>query len=324
MIEKKTIKSYCMKDQLPELMKLLEETDSENEYYEKFKKRFIDKEKKQYDIDNSSLVSILHEFEEYYISVFYERISRGKARKNLRLQLRKILKKYRLTMWFLEKDIKKLFNKEGYHYLGNTTSGFLGPYIWEKNEKVIYQIEIPCGVVELPVYFMHGYVMNSWLDYISLGSTGTGGWVKKHGLYCNYNLYKDILDKPNFTISFLKHEAQHNLDIQNKQYSMNSTVLEYRAKLAELVYYPNLDLLEKFLLHAKNDSRLSHPQAQFWVITDLSNRIFDKDYVNDIKDWEPKLKEIQQHCSKLLTSYNRCKKSRILGSIHYFIRTRFG
>jgi len=323
MIDKKTINSYCMKNQLPELMKLLEETDSKNEYYSKFKKRFIDREKKQYDIDNSSLVSILHEFEEYYISVFYERIPRGKAKRNLRIQLCKILKKHRLTMLFLDKDIKKVFNKEGFNYLGNTTSGYYGPYIWKKSEKVVYQIEIPAGVVELPVYFMHGFVMNSWLDYISFGSTGTGGWSKKHGLYCNYNSYKDTLDKPDFKISFLKHEAQHNFDFQNKKYGMNSTMLEYRAKLAELVYYPNLDLLEKFLLHAKNDKRLSHPQAQFWVITDLSNRIFNKDYVSDIKEWEPKLKEIQQHCSELLTSYNRCKKSRILAKMYYFMRRLF-
>ena len=320
MIEKKTIQTYCVKNQLPELFSLLEKNDSEDVYYSKFKKMFIDREKKHYDINNPLLVSILHNYEEYYISVFYDRVPHRKAKRNLRLSLCKIIKKNKLTMMFLEKQIKRLFEEEGFHFLGSTTSGYYGPYIWSKTEEVKYKIEIPNGKVELPVLFMHGFIMKSWLDYISLGEIGTGGWSEEHGLYCVFNLYKDHLEKPNFKVSYLIHEAQHNIDMQNKKYSMSSTLFEYRAKLAELVYYPNLELFESFLSHAKNDKKLAHPQAEFWVVSDLSRLIFEQDFVSDIKQWESKLNYIQQNSSELLLNYNRCKTNWVTGTLNYYIR----
>ncbi|XMB73077.1 hypothetical protein RJI07_03975 [Mycoplasmatota bacterium WC30] len=312
-----------MKNQLPELISLLEKDDSDDVYYSRYKKRFIDREKKQYDIKNPLLVSILHEYEEYFISVFYDCVPRKKAKINLRLSLCKILKTHKLTMLFLEKQIKRIFEEEGFHFLGNPTSGYYGPYIWRKTEEVKYKIEIPNGKVELPVFFMHGFIMKSWLDYISFGEIGTGGWAEKEGLYCVFNSYKDVLEKPDFKISYLIHEAQHNIDSKNKKYSMSSALLEYRAKLAELVYYPNLELFESFLLHAKNDKKLSHPLAQFWLISDLSRLIFDQDYVNDIKQWESKLTDIQKHSSELLLNYNRCKTNWIMGILNYYIRALF-
>jgi hypothetical protein len=323
MIEKKTVQTYCMKNQLPELISLLKKTDSDDEYYTRFKNRFVNHEKQKYDIDNPLLISILHAFEEYYTSVFFDRLEPKKAKKQLRIQLCKLHQTNRLTMYFLERDIKKLFEKEGFHFKGNDTSGFRGPYIWKTTEEKKYQVEIPNGTIELPVYFMHGYIMNSWLDYISLGTVGTGGWSEKKGLYCNFNLYKDRLDTPNFNVSFLKHESQHTIDSKNKKYYMNTTVLEYRAKLAELVYYPNLDLLRNFMLDAKDDKRLTHPQSQYWIIEELSKHILNKDYVDDIKEFESKLQEIQQFCKEQLLAYNRCKRNRLTATFRYYITTLF-
>lgn len=223
----------------------------------------------------------------------------------------------------LNDDRMKLFEKEGLLFKGHTTSGFFGPYVWKKTEEKKYHVEIPNGVVELPVYFMHGYLMNSWLDYVSLGEIGTGGWSEKEGLYCNFNLYESKLDKPEFEISFLKHEAQHSIDFRNKKYYMNSTVLEYRAKLSELVYYPNLDLLKIFMRDAKNDKKLTHPQAQFWIVEELSKQILHKDYSYDIKEWESKLPDIQQYCKDQLLNFNRCKRNRLIGTLRYYVETLF-
>ncbi len=71
-------------------------------------------------------------------------------------------------MLFLEVKNKKLFEEDGFHFLGMPTSGYYGPYIWRKTEEIKYNIEIPNGKVELPVFFMHEFIMNSWLDYILL------------------------------------------------------------------------------------------------------------------------------------------------------------
>ena len=149
MVEKKTVQTYCVKNEIPELISLLKNEDSEDIYYSRYKKRFIDREKMQYDINNPLLVAILHEYEEYYISVFYDRVPLKKANKNLKLGLSKTLKTHKLTMLFLEKHIKKIFEEAGYHFLGHTTSGYYGPYIWTKTEEVKYSIELPNGKVDL-------------------------------------------------------------------------------------------------------------------------------------------------------------------------------
>ena len=323
MIDKKTVQTYCMKNQLPELISLLKEKDTEDIYYTKFKERFIDREKIEYNISNPLLVAILHDYEEYYISVFYNKVPRNKAKKELRLRLCKTINIHKFTMLSMEKKIRKIFKHENINFNGHETSGYYGPYIWEKTEKVKYSIELPNGKVELPVLFMHGFIMNSWLDYISLGEIGTGGWSKKEGLYCIYDKYKEKLDKPDFKISYLTHEAQHNIDMENKKYNMSTSLLEYRAKLAELVYYPDLKLFEKFLTNAKNDKRLSHPQAQYWIVSDLSKLIFNQDYVDDIKEWESRISDIQEQSKKLLLDYNRCKPNWVLGTLSYYIRALF-
>lgn len=136
------------------------------------------------------------------------------------------------------------FRARGFHFLGGRTSGYWGPYVWRDEEVKRYAVELPDGEREYAVKFLDGFVMKSWLDYISFGEVSTGGWSQGDGLICCVRDAYD-LDAESFQVSLLKHEAQHAADLEMYQ-GMSSEDLEYRAKLVELIYSRERDLLERF------------------------------------------------------------------------------
>ena len=90
--------------------------------------------------------------------------------------------------------------------------------------------------------------MRSWLDYISFGETGTGGWSNGDGLiHCVRAAYD--LDSEDFRVSLLKHEAQHAMD-QTRYPGITNEELEYRAKLVELIYSEERGMLSRFIAQA--------------------------------------------------------------------------
>ena len=106
-------------------------------------------------------------------------------------------------------------------------------------------MELPEGTQDYAVKFLDGFLMKSWLDYISFGETGTGGWSNGDGLiHCVRTAYD--LESENFQVSLLKHEAQHAMD-HARYKGITSEELEYRAKLVELIYSRERRMLERFL-----------------------------------------------------------------------------
>ena len=109
-------------------------------------------------------------------------------------------------------------------------------------------MELPDGVQDYAVKLLDGFVMLSWLDYLSFGEVGTGGWSNGDGLiHCVKSGYD--LDSEAFQVSLLKHEAQHAADHARFR-GMSSEELEYRAKLVELICSSQRNLLDRFLLEA--------------------------------------------------------------------------
>ncbi len=137
----------------------------------------------------------------------------------------------------LEDAIKERLSASGWHTLGGTTGPFLGPYIWQETDKTDYAVELPDRTEDLTVFWMDGFIMRSWLDWLSDGETGTGGWAKEEGIYCVRDAYADKSRYAEyFNVSFLKHEAQHHADLRRG--ITKSSELEYRAKLVELMLLP--------------------------------------------------------------------------------------
>jgi len=90
--------------------------------------------------------------------------------------------------------------------------------------------------------------MNGENTAIFFGLSGTGGWSNGDGLIHCVKRHYD-LESESFRVSLLKHEAQHASD-QSRYPGMSSADLEYRAKLVELIYSEERQLLGRFLQEA--------------------------------------------------------------------------
>ncbi|BCN30660.1 hypothetical protein [Anaeromicropila herbilytica] len=150
---------------------------------------------------------------------------------------------------------------------------------------------------------LDGFISKGWLSYISFGKISTGGWTTDNGtLYCVKEGYKNKFGKPDFEISYLKHEAQHAYD--NLMYKkMHPKDMEYRAKLTELIEYPNIKLFKNFLAQADCNINNSHSYASYKIVQNLSKMIFHNEYEADSQKWSRKGKMIRT-CSQKLFEEN--------------------
>ena len=148
----------------------------------------------------------------------------------------------------LVEQLQSVFEENGYHALFGKTQGYYGPYVWRETVPTVYQVELPDGTAEYTVNILKGFVFRSWMDYLTFGRFGTGGWASPDGtINCIEQAYD--FESERFLVSLLKHEAQHTVDM--KQFpGITPEELEYRAKLVELHYSGNLGLLQKFLSEA--------------------------------------------------------------------------
>ena len=107
-----------------------------------------------------------------------------------------------------------------------------------------FDVELPLGKEQYSIKMLDGFIEKGWLDYISFGDVSTGGWAERDGMICCVRSSYD-LDSEAFRVSLLRHEAQHMQDLR-KNPDMKSERLEYRAKLVELIYSEERDLLVRF------------------------------------------------------------------------------
>ncbi len=184
----------------------------------------------------------------------------------------------------IEKELKYKFQEKGYSFLGGDTSPFYGPYIWKHTEQKSYQVKIPDGVQKVNVFYISDFLMISWAYFATFGVVYAGGWAKEEGLY--YVVREDTAiddTSVDFVTCFLKHEAQHLYDFKHNP-SLKGYQLEYRAKLVELIYYPNnKNLLEKFHFEAANDSALPHSYASHLIMEEYIKKL---NILNPMNWWQ--------------------------------------
>lgn len=214
-----------------------------------------------YNTKYTFLNPILDAYQDYFRTCFSAGLSgdgdlkaaERAAGKGLEKDLRELLDMPEADLDELEKAIKAKAEAAGLHFLGGDTQGYHGPYIWEETTRADYAVELPLGTETLTLFWMDGFIMRSWLDWLTDGDAGAGGWAKTEGIYCVRKAYEKDIDQPGFTISFLKHEAQHHADMQ--QWDLSSSDLEYRAKLVELMHYPDASFLKSLLIEGDLGSK---------------------------------------------------------------------
>lgn len=204
--------------------------------------------------------------------------SESEARKRLTERLCQTLQ--RGTLDEAEEIAQKEFEKRGLNFLGGMTGGYYGPYVWRKTTEETYKVEIPSGTQNVRVFWMDGFVTRGMLSWLSGDEIGAGGWAKEEGLYCVKNAYEKILGGPEFSVSFLKHEAQHKRDFKYR--GLESCELEYRAKLVELIYYPTAAFLSSLNLSKDFTNKgNSHAYAAAKIMSDLEKIYKDGFRKND-------------------------------------------
>ncbi|MCQ2559001.1 MAG: hypothetical protein MJ135_07770 [Oscillospiraceae bacterium] len=228
---------------------------------------FEDEEYRKYDI-SERLNRILLAYQVYYRDIFYCGLPHSDAAQKLFSALRVELNRPDADENQLAEQLQTIFEEEGYHAQFGKTQGYYGPYIWRDTVPTVYQVELPCSVAEYTVNILKGFVFRSWMDYLTFGQFGTGGWASPDGVInCIEQAYDFESDR--FLVSLLKHEAQHTEDM--KQYpGITPTELEYRAKLVELCYSHDEGLLQRFI-EAANESRTddSHAMASARIKNDF-------------------------------------------------------
>ena len=179
-----------------------------------------------------------------------------------------------LSLELLERDkLVNVFSDKHLHFMGGRTDGYYGPYVWKSTEITTYEVELPDGIESYTVKLLDGFISKSWLDYISFGELGTGGWTDSEGVICCIRQGYDF-DSEDFRVSLLKHEAQHARDIRQNG-AMSSEDLEYRAKLVELIYSTERNLLPRFIREAEsaNAESSGHSSASRRLLERLNRKL---------------------------------------------------
>ena len=233
-----------------------------------------------YDIE-VELNEVLLAYQQYYRNAFYLCIGKEQSAGKLKEQLAVLLgiTNDEIELCDLEQNqLVELFQRHGLHFLGGKTGGYYGPYVWRSIETTSYAVELPTGVYNYALRLLDGFIMRSWLDYLSFGEIGSGGWVDSDG---RINCVRSAWDfeSESFRVSLLKHEAQHARDLETDK-DMSSENLEYRAKLVELIYSSERNLLQVFTQEA-NDSDKSngHALAAHRIVKEFAE-IFGEDKIH--------------------------------------------
>ena len=222
-----------------------------------------------YDVPEN-LNQILLQYQVYYRDIFYCGLPEEEAADKLLTQLKALLDMPDAEEAVLAEQLQSVFEARGYHALFGKTQGYYGPYVWKDTVPTVYSVELPDGTAQYTVNILRDFVFRSWMDYLTFGRFGTGGWASPDGtINCIAQAYD--FESERFLVSLLKHEAQHTVDM--KQFpGITSAELEYRAKLVELHYSGNLGLLQKFLSEAdESKTNDSHAIASARIKTEFTD-----------------------------------------------------
>ena len=252
---------------------------------------FEDRKYRTYEIPGN-LNDLLRPYQIYFRDVFYCGLPETEAADKLLSQLKTLLDMPDAEEALLAERLQAAFEAGGYHALFGKTQGYYGPYIWRDTIPAVYSVELPDGTAEYTVNILKGFVFRSWMDYLTFGRYGTGGWASPDGtINCIEQAYD--FESERFLVSLLKHEAQHAADM--KQFpGIAPAELEYRAKLVELHYSGDPGLLQKFLSKAdESKTGDSHAMASVKIRREFA-------------DTNPaELSRIQSHALELLRAHTK-------------------
>ena len=268
------------------------------------------------------LNDILRLYQIYFRDTFYCGLSEAEAADKLLTGLRALLNMPDADEALLAGQLQSVFEAEGYHALFGKTQGYYGPYIWRDTVPTVYRVELPDGTAEYTVNILKGFAFRSWMDYLTFGRYGTGGWTTPDGtINCVEQAYD--FESERFLVSLLKHEAQHTVDM--KQFpEITPAELEYRAKLVELHYSGDLSLLQKFISEADeskaNDSHRINEDVVLSLVSEILKAIAEyakhdrAEFVRVVQEAQSSQQtaEVRKQRTRLATAKQRVSELEVL------------
>ena len=268
---------------------------TQKEIKQKYIARFLSKsEKFDLQTQDSLIINTLTIFRNYWWDVLMKKHSIRKSEDKYGILLSALIKSHSFAVDgknVITADAKDipfqlsiLLRHHGYYSRVERTGNILDLIIWNNQTKENYALTIGDTTVNVHVVFIDNTLTLGWEGYATFDHFYPGGWTGADTLYCIKKDYN--IESEHFKVSYLTHETQHLLD-KKLNPKVSGWMAEYRAKLAELsaanttVYH----LIDAFSKGSKDDSRLTHPYAEFRVIGDLSKEIFKEKFVTDTLKW---------------------------------------
>jgi hypothetical protein len=240
-----------------------------------------------YRTTDKEIIELTDIYHRYWKNVLLKQLSNDKADSLFKSDVETYLTKYdqkKSRKDFTERLTIFLKSKGYYATLGKTASvyDFL---VWKKESKVIYTVTLPHKTQKAKVIFMEEPLSWGWEEYATFGKYYPGGWATKKDLHCVKQAYD--LSSETFQVSYLKHEAMHFSDYKEFP-DLNGADLEYRAKLIEMSYATTTlhPTIRFFILNSSNDQQNPHSYANFCVVQNLTEKIFNtKEPQTDYTKW---------------------------------------
>lgn len=283
--------SLCLQGDVNSAVAFLRSLPSKTEEMEaleaRFASRFFSPPHEEISANDNFIRNVIYCYHDYFRAVLTNQTTVEAAEMELVNKISRILHApSSATIDSLEEALAVAFKERGYHFLGGVTPPFRGPYIWREERVLEFEVELPFAKRSVTVHMMSDFLLESWIGFATCENKHVGGWAKDNALFCNAICYKD-LQAAEFQISYLKHEAQHMDDFLHFPH-LTPADLEYRAKLVELIYSADHQVLNKFLLEAKNDPQFPHPFASYRILNNLSRLVFEKEVEKDVSMWAKK------------------------------------
>jgi len=181
--------------------------------------------------------------------------------------------------------VGEIFEEKGVHYLHTPAPPLRDLFLWKAEEYRNYPVRLTDLTQKVSVIFMDEIYSMGWKQYATLGLVATTGWVEGGRLFCMEGAYDRSSE--NFEVSYLKHEGRHLADLERFP-DLQSTDLEYRAKLTELVFASTSTrrLLADFTRKSAPNPASPHAYANYRVIQDVYREIFGESFPKSGNPWQ--------------------------------------
>ena len=174
------ISQFFVRRDIKGAIEFMREHDEYRDILHEYVAIFEEEKYLSYDIP-SDLNDILLLYQIYYRDIFYCGIPESKASERLIAGLNDIVRTKDADEVILGNNLQELFKDKGYYSQFGKTQGFFGPYVWKETVPTVYKVELPGGTAEYKVNILKGFVFRSWMDYLTFGRFGTGGWASPDG-----------------------------------------------------------------------------------------------------------------------------------------------